>query len=62
MIHWLKCREAAQLASRRMDRPLSFGERISLRVHLSICDGCTNFAKQIAFLRTAIARLGSREP
>ena len=62
MIHWLKCREAARLASQRLDRPLSFGERVSLRVHLAICDGCTNFSKQVAFLRTAIARLGSREP
>ncbi len=62
MIHWLKCREAARLASRRMDQPLSFGERVSLRVHLAICEGCTNFQKQIEYLRTAIARLGSREP
>jgi hypothetical protein len=62
MMHWLKCREAARLASQNLDRPLSFGERVSLRVHLAICDGCTNFSKQIAFLRNAIARLGSREP
>jgi hypothetical protein len=61
MIAWLKCREAARLASHRMDRPLSFGERVSLRVHLAICDGCTNFEKQVKFLRTAIARLGSRD-
>ena len=62
MIHWLKCREAARLASQRMDRPLAFGERVSLRMHLAICDGCTHFQKQIDFLRAAIARLGSREP
>jgi hypothetical protein len=62
MIHWLKCRDAARLASQKMDRPLAFGERVSLRVHLAICDGCTNFQKQIEFLRAAIARLGPREP
>lgn len=61
MIAWLKCREAAKLASQRMDRRLSFGERVSLRVHLAICDGCTNFTNQIAFLRRAVERLGSRE-
>ena len=60
MIAWLKCREAAKLASQRMDRNLSFGERVSLRVHLAICDGCTNFARQIAFLRRAVERLGSK--
>ncbi len=62
MTGWLKCREAARLASQKMDRPLSFGERVSLRAHLAICDGCANFGKQLEFLRAAIARLGSREP
>lgn len=62
MMRWLKCREAAKLSSQKMDRPLSFGERVSLRVHLAICDGCTNFQKQLDFLRAAVARLGSREP
>jgi len=61
MIAWLKCREAAKLASQRMDRDLSFGERVSLRVHLAICEGCANFSRQVAFLRRAVERLGSRE-
>jgi hypothetical protein len=59
MIARLKCREAAKLASQRMDRELSFAERVSLRVHLAICDGCTNFTRQIAFLRRAVERIGS---
>jgi hypothetical protein len=62
MMRWLKCRDAAKLSSQKLDRELAFGERVSLRVHLAICDGCTNFSKQLAFLRAAIARLGSREP
>jgi hypothetical protein len=61
MTRWLKCRQAAQLASQSMDRRLSFGERVSLRVHLAICDGCTNFGKQIDFLRKAVQALGSRD-
>ena len=60
MTGWLKCKEAAQLASQRMDRSLSFGERVSLRVHLAICDGCTNCGRQLAFLRKAVAKLGDR--
>jgi hypothetical protein len=60
MTGWLKCREAAQLASQGMDRKLSFAERVSLRVHLAICDGCTNFGRQLAFLRKAVAKLGER--
>lgn len=60
MIRWLKCRDAARLSSQEMERDLPFGERVSLRVHLAICDGCTNFSKQLAFLRAAIARLRER--
>ena len=62
MIRWLRCREAAALASRKMDQPLGFAERVSLRVHLAICDGCTNFHRQVEFLRNAVQRLGSRDP
>jgi hypothetical protein len=31
-----------------------------LRVHLLICDGCTNFTRQVKFLRRAVARLADR--
>lgn len=61
MIGWLKCRDAARLASQAMDRRLSLGERVSLRVHLAICDGCTNFRNQLEFLRDAVRRLEARE-
>jgi predicted anti-sigma-YlaC factor YlaD len=53
----LSCKEAARLVSQRLDRELGFGERIMLRVHLTICDGCTNFSDQVAFLRKAVSRL-----
>jgi predicted anti-sigma-YlaC factor YlaD len=53
----LSCKEAARLLSQRLDRELGFGERVMLRVHLSICDGCTNFKDQVAFLRKAVSRL-----
>ncbi|HYD57723.1 MAG TPA: zf-HC2 domain-containing protein [Burkholderiales bacterium] len=62
MIGWLKCRDAARLASQAMDRRLTLGESAALRVHLSICEGCTNFRKQVEFLRAAIRQLGTRDP
>jgi hypothetical protein len=37
-----------------MDRRLSIPERISLRLHVSICDACTRFTSQVAFLRRAL--------
>jgi hypothetical protein len=54
----LSCKEAARLVSQGLDRKLGFGERVTLRVHLAICDGCTNFKDQVAFLRKAVSRLG----
>lgn len=57
----LSCKEASHLASQGLDRRLGFGERVALRLHLAICDGCTQFARQIAFLRKAVRELGSRD-
>ena len=55
----LSCKEASHLISEGLDRRLGFGERIALRVHLAICGACSNFSKQIAFLRKAVQQLGS---
>ena len=57
----LSCKEATRLASQGLDRRLGFGERIMLRVHLGICDGCTRFTSQITFLRKAVQQLGNKE-
>ena len=46
--------------SQGLDRRLGLAERLALRLHLLICDGCTNFSKQAAFLRRAISRLADR--
>lgn len=56
----LTCREATRLVSQGLDRRLGAGERLALRVHLLICDGCTNFSKQVTFLRRALSRLADR--
>ena len=54
----LTCKEVSGLVSQGLDRRLGFGERIALRVHLMICTGCTNFSRQVAFLRKAVPRIG----
>ena len=56
----LSCKEVSRIVSQGLDRDLGFGERVRLRVHLAICDGCANFTKQLAFLRTAVQRLDSK--
>lgn len=47
------CEQAAKLSSRAMEEPLGALERIQLRLHLMMCSGCTNFSRQIEFLRRA---------
>ena len=50
----LTCKEASRLISDGMDRRLSIPERIKLRLHVRICDACTRFSSQVAFLRRAL--------
>jgi predicted anti-sigma-YlaC factor YlaD len=58
----LSCKQVTRLVSHGLDRELGFAERVRLRVHLAICDGCTNFTKQMAFLRKAMAKLAEQSP
>ncbi len=58
----LSCKEVTRLVSQDMDRRLPFGRRVALRVHFAICQGCTNFSRQMAFLRKAVNQLGSKTP
>lgn len=53
----LSCKETSRLLSRGEDRRLGFGERVALRVHLAICNGCRNASVQFRFLRIAVKGL-----
>jgi hypothetical protein len=55
----LKCSEVSRLVSQGLDRRLGAGERLRLRLHLAICEGCANFKRQMDFLRHAVRKLGS---
>lgn len=52
----MKCKQASELLSQGLDRPLSAREKLGLRLHLLICSGCCNTRKQFAFLRQALRR------
>lgn len=47
----LNCKQASLLTSRAMDEKLPFKERMGLRLHLWLCRNCSNFTKQLHFLR-----------
>ena len=51
------CDEAAKLSSQAMEVPLTPPERVLLRLHLAMCARCTNFTRQMDFLRNASRRL-----
>lgn len=51
------CREIHQLVSEGMDRKLTMGERLRMRLHLAVCDACTRFDGQMLVLRRAMSRL-----
>jgi hypothetical protein len=49
----MNCKQATQMMSRELDRPLRWNERLALRLHVMMCNGCSNFRKQMAFIRKA---------
>lgn len=58
----LSCKEVTRLVSQGLDRRLPFGRKVALRVHFAICDGCTNFSKQLSTIRESIAKLAGQAP
>ncbi len=49
----LNCKEVTEVCSTEMERPLKLGEQVSLRMHLMMCTGCTNYRRQLRALRLA---------
>ncbi len=50
------CKDVSELLSQGQDRPLNWVERLRLRLHLLLCEGCRNFSSQLDFLRAAVRR------
>ncbi|HET7033942.1 MAG TPA: zf-HC2 domain-containing protein [Casimicrobiaceae bacterium] len=54
--HIIRCKDASRLVSQQQDAELSFWQRTTLRLHLSVCAACASFERQIRFLRAAMRR------
>jgi hypothetical protein len=50
----LSCKEVTEVCSAEMERPLRLGEQVSLRTHLMMCTGCTQYRKQLKTLRAVM--------
>lgn len=57
----LSCKGASRLLSETRERRLGFWERLGLRLHLMMCDGCTNFRKQLDFISLVMRRYRDRD-
>ena len=51
----LTCKEASRLISLGLDRELTLSQRTALRLHLMLCNACTNVKAQFEFLRRALS-------
>jgi 3-methyladenine DNA glycosylase AlkD len=57
----LSCREVSKLLSESRERHLGLWEKLSIKLHLMMCDGCNNFRKQLDFISAAIRRYRDRD-
>ena len=48
------CRDITRLLSEQMDHALPLHTRIILRLHLLVCNACTQYKHQLLSLRTAM--------
>ena len=52
----INCKEAARLLSDKLEYPLPLHKRILLRMHVIMCAACRLYGKQIAALKSLVAR------
>jgi hypothetical protein len=57
----LTCKEASRLLSQSLDQSLPTMKRLELRLHVWLCRSCSNFEKQLKFLRRAAHQLEGEE-
>ena len=53
----LTCKNATKLMSKSQEKPLVLKERVALKFHLMMCSGCSNYNKQMGFIRKACGRI-----
>lgn len=56
MFFQISCRQATALILQGEDRPLTLAERVKLRLHLTICDPCPRFQRQVRVMHQAVDR------
>jgi len=57
----ITCKDVYPLISEEMDRPLSLGASVRLKIHLAICNLCEIYKKQLETLRSLARSLGKED-
>lgn len=52
------CKEISEITSRSLDEPLPFWSQAQIKVHLLMCQGCSQFGQQLKFLQHAVRKMG----
>lgn len=53
----LTCKQTSDLISQGLDQHLPFSQRLGVRIHLLMCRTCTQYEKQLRFIRQATGKL-----
>ena len=59
MLFLYTCKQAHQMLSENLDRQLSLTERAQLKLHLSVCESCSNFKTQMPTIRMAMKQMAA---
>lgn len=57
----LTCKEASLLASKKLDKKLTFRERMHFYLHTAMCNLCRHYAKEIEALHQLIKKAGKNQ-
>ena len=52
----MKCTQATQMLSEKLERPLNTSEKLSLGMHTAMCPACRQFGRQMLRLRDLTQR------
>lgn len=55
------CKEIVHIISASLDRPLTFRERLLMRMHLLACKPCVRYLEQSEFVSTAVRLMDEAE-
>ncbi|HED35956.1 MAG TPA: zf-HC2 domain-containing protein [Gammaproteobacteria bacterium] len=56
----LNCKRATALMSRAEDQKLSWHQNLQLKLHTLMCSGCSNYRKQLHFIKKTMQQYSGR--